>query len=129
VGIAIEHVQDNDIYNNLFFKDRVAIKLWAKKVQPADWPYVKVRDTRSRNYNLVLNSFNQNKTAIDAVSTDSMKIFGNYFSHSDEFIRADSTVTNIDTTQDDVLVDKFSVDTSILDTALLIIEPFKGREY
>jgi len=127
VGIAIEHGQDNDIYNNLFFKDRVAVKLWANKEQ-ADWPYVKFRDTKSKNYNLVLNSFNENKTAIYAVRTDSMKIFGNYFSHSDEFIRADSTVTNIDTTQDDPLVDKFSADTSILDTAFVNhIDPFKGR--
>ena len=128
VGIAIEHGQDNDIYNNLFFRDRVAIKLWAKTEQPADWPYVKARDTRSRNYNLVLNSFNENKTAIDVVRTDSIKVFGNYFSHSDELIKADSTVTNVDTTQDDALVDKFSADTSILDTAFANhIDPFKGR--
>jgi parallel beta-helix repeat protein len=127
VGIAIEHGQDNDIYNNLFFRDRVAIKLWANPTQP-DWSYAKVRDTKSKNYNLVLNSFNENKTAMDLIRTDSMEIFGNYFSHSDELIRADSTVTNIDTTQDDVLVDKFSRDTTIQDTAFANhIDPFKGR--
>jgi parallel beta-helix repeat protein len=128
VGIAIEHGQDNDIYNNLFFRDRVAIKIWAKTDQSPDLVYTKVRDTKSKNYNLALNSFNENKTAIDLKATDSLKIFGNYFSHSDEFIKADSTVTNMDTTQDDVLVDRFSADTSILDTAFVNhIDPFKGR--
>jgi parallel beta-helix repeat protein len=127
VGIAIEHGQDNDIYNNLFFRDRVAIKLWAKP-ESADWAYAKIRDTKSKNYHLVLNSFNENKIAVDLIRTDSIKIFGNYFSHSDELIKADSTVTNIDTTQDDAMVDKFSADTSILDTAFVNhIDPFKGR--
>src|SRR5204862_6043217 len=113
---------------NLFFRDRVAIKLWAKTEQSADWPYVKARDTRSRNYNLVLNSFNENKTAIDVVRTDSIKVFGNYFSHNDELLKADSTVTNVDTTQNDALVDKFSADTSILDTTFAThIDPLKER--
>lgn len=128
VGIAIEHGQDNDIYNNLFFRDRVAVKLWARKEQPADWGYARLRNTSSKNYSLVLNSFNENKTAVNAVLTDSVKIFANYFSNTDDTLKIDSTVTNVDTTGDDLLVEKFSADTSILDTAFKkSIDPFKGR--
>ena len=34
VGIAIEHGQENDIHHNLFFKDKMAIKLWAERDNP-----------------------------------------------------------------------------------------------
>ena len=133
VGIAVEHGQENNIYNNLFFRDKVAVKLWARKEQPADpiaigWGYAKFRDTRSRNYNLFLNSYNENNTAVDAVRTDSIKIFGNYFSHTDQLLRIDSTVTNIDSTEDDSLVDKFSNDTTIIETPFKgTVDPFRGR--
>src|SRR5256885_2732533 len=70
VGIAIEHGQENDIHHNLFFRDKTAIKLWARKEQPADWGYAKYRDTRSRNYNLISNSFNENKIVLDIIRTD-----------------------------------------------------------
>jgi parallel beta-helix repeat protein len=127
VGIAIEHGQENDIHHNLFFRDKTAIKLWAGKEQPSDWGYAKYRDTRSRNYKLVLNSYNENKTALDIIRTDSLKIFGDHISNIGQFLKLDSTVTNIDTTQDDELAYKFSVDSAIsgpgIDDPL---DPFKG---
>jgi parallel beta-helix repeat protein len=127
VGIAIEHGQDNDIHHNLFFRDRTAIKLWARKEQPADWSYAKYRDIRSRNYNLALNSYNENKTAIDIIRTDSLKIFDDYVSNTDKFLKIDSTVTNIDTTTDDDLVNKFSVDSAIIGPSVnKPNDPFKG---
>ena len=127
VGIAIEHGQDNDIHHNLFFRDRTAIKLWARKEQPEDWGYAKYRDIRSRNYNLALNSYNENKTAIDIIRTDSLKIFDDYVSSTDEFLKIDSTVTNIDTATDDDLVNKFSVDSAIIGPSVnKPIDPFKG---
>jgi len=132
VGIAIEHGQQNDIHHNLFFRDKVAIKLWARKEQPADpiaigWGYAKYRDTRSRNYNLALNSYNENKTALEIIRTDSLKIFGDYVSNTGQFLKIDSTVTNIDSADDSYLVDKFSVDSVI--TGPIIekpLDPFKG---
>jgi parallel beta-helix repeat protein len=128
VGIAIEHGQDNNIYNNLFFRDKVAIKLWARKEQPADWGYAKLRDTRSRNYKLFLNSFNENKTALEAIRTDSLKILANYFSRTEQLLKIDSTVTNIDSTEDESLMDKFANDTTIIETPFKnTIDPFKGR--
>jgi parallel beta-helix repeat protein len=127
VAIAIEQGHENDIHHNLFFRDKTAIKLWARKEQPAGWGYAKYRDIRSRNYNLALNSYNENKTALDIIRTDSLKIFGDYVSNTGQFLKIDSTVTNLDTTQDDHLVDKFSIDSVITGP---IIEnpndPFKG---
>lgn len=127
-GVAIEHGQENDIHHNLFFKDKTAIKLWAGKEEPADWGYAKYRDTRSRNYNLVSNSYNQDNTAIDLIRTDSIKIFGDYISNTALFLKTDSTVTNVDTTQDNELADKFSIDSAI--TGPFVEkpnDPFKGN--
>jgi len=127
VGIAIEHGQENDIHHNLFFRDKTAIRLWARKEQPADWGYAKYRDTRSRNYNLVLNSFNENAVALDMIRTDSLKIFGSYVSATDKFLKTDSSVTNLDTTENDELSIKFSVDTIITEPYVeRPIDPFKG---
>lgn len=126
-AIAIEHGQDNDIHHNLFFRDKLAIKLWARKEQPADWAYAKLRDTRSRNYDLAFNSYNENKIGLDIARTDSLKIFGDYISNTDQFLRFDSTVTNVDTTVDNDLADKFSVD-SVINGPILqnAQDPFRG---
>jgi len=128
VAIAIEHGQENDIHHNLFFRDKTAIKLWARKEQPADWGYAKSRDTRSRTYKLVANSYNENKTALDIIRTDSLQIFGDYVSNSDQFLKIDSTVTNLDTTLDEKLIDKFSIDSVITGPGVdEPADPFKGR--
>jgi parallel beta-helix repeat protein len=127
IAIAIEHGQQIDIHHNLFFRDKTAIKLWARREQPADWGYAKYRDTKSKNYNLALNSYNENKTAMDIIRTDSLKIFGDRISNADEFLKIDSTVTNIDTVEDDYLTNKFSVDTAITGPFIQnAIDPFKG---
>ncbi len=127
VAIAIEHGQENDIHHNLFFRDKIAIKLWARKQQPADWGYAKYRDTRSRDYKLVLNSYNENKTALDIIRTDSLKIFGDYISNTGQFLKIDSTVTNLDTTQDEMLAYKFSADSVITGPGVDDpVDPFKG---
>ena len=132
VAIAIEHGQNNEIHHNLFFRDKTAIKLWARKEQPADrvamgWGYPKYRDTRSRNYTLVANSYNDNKVGVTIVRSDSITIFGDYVSNTDEFLKIDSTVTNIDTAVNDDLVDKFSVDSVIIGPILeKPLDPFKG---
>jgi hypothetical protein len=48
-AIAIEHGQNDTIRQNLFEEDSIGIHLWARAEQPADWPYAKKRDTRSRD--------------------------------------------------------------------------------
>ncbi len=127
VGIAIEHGQNNDLHNNLFLMDKTGIKLWARKEQLSDWGYSKYRDTRSRSYNLINNSFNKNGIAIDVIRTDSLNIFGNYFSGTDKFLKIDSTVTHLDTAENKYLIDKFSNESDIkLPAFKNTIDPFKG---
>src|SRR5690606_32859447 len=98
IGIAIEHGQHNDIYNNLFAGDEEAIRLWSRATQPADWGYAKARDTRSVGYSFIGNSFNNHEVVFNLKGTDSINIFDNTVSASTETTyRIDSSVTNLDT--------------------------------
>lgn len=56
-GIAIEHGQENAIIGNQFLNDSVGVQLWARASQPADWGYAQHRDTRSRDYQIGKNRF------------------------------------------------------------------------
>jgi len=112
IAIAIEHGQHNSISSNIFFKDKEAIRLWAREQQPADWGYARHRDTRSVDYLFTLNSFNHNDIVYNFSRTDSLKIFNNRYSFADKIFKIDSTVTNIDSTEIE-LVDTADVDYSI----------------
>jgi parallel beta-helix repeat protein len=97
IAIAIEHGQDNKIFNNVFIRDKEAIRLWAREKQPADWGYAQKRDTRSKGYAIVANSFNDNSIVYNLNRTDSIYLFNNAYSSSIETIfKTDSTVTAID---------------------------------
>jgi len=114
IAIAIEHGQHNTIASNIFYKDKEAIKLWARAQQPADWGYAKYRDTRSADYLISLNSFNNNDVVYNFSRTDSLAIFNNRYSFTDQIFKMDSTVTNIDTfNRDEELVDSGAIDYSI----------------
>ncbi len=57
-GIAIEHGQDNVISANRFYRDNDAIYLWFNdRPQDPNWGYPKHRDTRSRDYKITGNLF------------------------------------------------------------------------
>jgi parallel beta-helix repeat protein len=56
-GVAIEHGQENVITNNRFDGDSLAISLWARESEPADWGYPLHRDTRSRDHRIDGNIF------------------------------------------------------------------------
>lgn len=99
IAIAIEHGQDNDIWYNNFSKDKEAIKLWARKEQPANWVYAQKKDTRSRDYRIAGNSFNHVPLALNLSRTSGLSIFGNTYSGSGKALRNDSTVTGIDSTE------------------------------
>ena len=96
-GIAIEHGQDNNIKNNSFFKDKTAIRLWARKEQPKDWGYAQKRDTRSRNYTITGNTFKENQKAVDATLTSSLDLLGNSFLNVPVRYKFTPDVTGIDT--------------------------------
>ncbi len=56
-AIAIEHGQSNTFDGNIFRLDTVAMKLWARESQPADWGYAQKRDTASRDTKILRNVF------------------------------------------------------------------------
>ena len=96
IAIAIEHGQENEIGYNIFLRDKEAIKLWARKEQPADWVYAQKRDTRSFGYTFTGNSFNSNPIALNLNRSSQLKFTGNTYSFTGVNIKADSTVTGID---------------------------------
>jgi parallel beta-helix repeat protein len=122
IAIAIEHGQHNEISYNIFSKDKEAIRLWANKQQPSDWGYAKYRDTRSAGYIIAGNSFNSNPGVISLNRTDSINVFANTYSDFQYKIKADSTVTNIDSTEFD-LIDSTMIYPSVKNPA----DPFKGN--
>lgn len=128
IAIAIEHGQENKITNNLFSGDKEAIRLWARKEQPADWGYARHRDTRSRDYIIAYNSFNNNPVVFNLNRTRGLNIFGNTVSGSDLVFKTDSTVTGLDTTFNEELDKMFSIDSSALPYVVpKPINPFKGN--
>ncbi|HEU6452976.1 MAG TPA: NosD domain-containing protein [Gemmatimonadaceae bacterium] len=76
-GIGIEHGQDNLIAENSFDGDSTAVSVWAKPVEPSDWVYPKVRDTRSRDYQVEKNRFRGNRVAVRAANTAGLSLTGN----------------------------------------------------
>ncbi len=113
IGIAIEHGQDNKIHHNLFFEDKEAIKLWARKEQPAGWGYSLNRDTRSRDYIIASNSFNKNNIVYNLSRTDSLQIFSNAYNNCSTLFKIDSTVIGLDRKEYDDLAVELSADPKI----------------
>lgn len=130
IAIAIEHGQQNQIAFNLFSKDKEAIKLWARKEQPADWGYAKYRDTRSRDYDIVANSFNSNPIVFDFNRTENLNVFSNTISGSKVIYKMDSTVTGLDTTINDELAEKLAAEPAIsIPEIARPNDPFKGNGF
>lgn len=76
-AIAIEHGQDNSIRGNTFTQDTTAIHLWWNKLEPSDWGYPKSRDTRSRDYDISVNTFNDTRTALRIDNTQGVTVRAN----------------------------------------------------
>jgi parallel beta-helix repeat protein len=122
IAIAIEHGQHNTIQDNIFFRDKEAIRLWSRKEQPSDWGYGKYHDARSVDYLVTLNSFNSNPIAYNITGTDSLNIFNNRYSGVEEIFKIDSSVTNIDSTKKEL-----PERTAVYPTVKSPINPFKGN--
>ena len=91
IGIAIEHGQNNEIANNRFVADSTGISLWANPIEPSDWGYPKHRDTRSRDYVIRSNLFLDERVAVRAAATQTVRLTGN------THLRIDSTYVLADT--------------------------------
>ena len=123
IAIAIEHGKENEIWYNNFSKDKEAIRLWARKDQPADWGYAQKRDTRSNGYRIAGNSFNSIGTVLNLSRSSRLNIFGNTYSACGQRLKMDSLVSEIDTSSRQ-LVDfaNWKINTLILNP----MDPFKG---
>ena len=110
IGIAIEHGQDNRILYNLFSGDKEAIRLWARKTQPLDWGYAKNRDTRSRDYLVMNNSFNRNPLVYNLRLSERIYVYGNTVSGAAEVYKIDSTLTALDTLENEMLNQKIATE-------------------
>jgi parallel beta-helix repeat protein len=84
IAIMLTHGNSNTIYNNLFLRDKTAIRLWAGKEQ------LPTQDQRRHNYLIATNSFNSNQVVFDFQQTDSISGFGNTYNHYDTLFLADS---------------------------------------
>ncbi len=130
IGIAIEHGQKNNITYNLFLRDKEAIKLWARKEQPADWGYAKNKETQSQDYIILGNSFNNNPVAFNFSRTDNLKVFSNTFSETDLAFKTDTTITGLDTLIDLQLAAQFDEDSAVnIPEIAQPNDPFKGTGY
>jgi parallel beta-helix repeat protein len=116
IGIAIEHGQHINISGNSFENNKVAaVKLWARKTQPADWGYAQKRDTRSINYNFWNNTFKNENTAIDVTLTKDITLDHNQYLNTKTALKKDSSVENIITDPKEIL-DTTAVPVAILKT-------------
>ena len=127
VDIAIEHGQQNKITYNIFYQDKEAIRLWARNEQPADWGYAKYRDTKSRDYAIAFNNFNNSQTILNVNHTNKINFFSNVYGKYGQLFKKDSTVTNLDTTINQELYSELSADTTVsIPEVLKPNDPFKG---
>jgi parallel beta-helix repeat protein len=96
-AIAIEHGQHNNILANQFTSDKTAIKLWSREQQPPDWIYAKKRDTKSKQYFIGTNSFENINVVYDIMGTDSIKFTGNQKKNCNTIFKLGERISNLDT--------------------------------
>ncbi|MES2124229.1 MAG: NosD domain-containing protein, partial [Gemmatimonadota bacterium] len=92
-AIAIEHGQDNRILGNTFTQDTTAIHLWWNKLEPSDWGYPKSRDTRSRDYTIRGNTFDDTRVAFRIDNSQNVKIDSSVMRGVDSLFRVSGDTT------------------------------------
>lgn len=92
-AIAIEHGQANQFLDNSFYRDDVAISLWANTRQDPNWGYPKNRDTRSRDTIIRGNIFEDNGIALDQRLTSNTTFENNVLDNVFRAIRVPDTET------------------------------------
>jgi hypothetical protein len=98
--------------------------------QPADWGYAKNKDTRSRNYIILGNSFNSNPLAFNFSKTEKLNVFSNTFSETEVDFKLDSTVIELDMLIDLQMAAKFDEDSAVIIPEVSNpADPFKGTGY
>lgn len=128
IAIAIEHGQENKIHHNIFFQNQEAIRLWSRKEQPADWGYAKHRDTRSRDYVIVNNNFQDNHLVLSLSRTENLQVADNIYTENTRLFKTDSTVLALDTGSYDMKIALTTADSiTVLSGIALPKDPFRGN--
>ncbi len=128
IGIAIEHGQENNIRYNIFHENKEAIRLWARKEQPADWGYAKNRDTKSRDYRITNNNFLSNPLVFNISRTERLNVIENMYDDHETLFKTDSTVIDLDTTWNEEIVQNTGLDsTEQVPDISTPQNPFKGQ--
>lgn len=82
-AIAWEHGQNNEIALNTFYRDNEAIAIWSNPTQDPNWGYAKYRDTRSRDWVIKENVFQQTFANVFRLSrSQSIRIENNFISNA-----------------------------------------------
>lgn len=92
-AIAIEHGQNNKILSNTFTQDTTAIHLWWNKLEPSDWGYPKSRDTRSRDYTIRSNTFDDVRVALQINNSQNVNIDSSVVRGVDSLFRVSGDTT------------------------------------
>lgn len=89
-GLAIEHGQQDSIFQNLFLGDSTGVRLWTRGEQPADWGYAQKRDTRNRDHLLDRNVFIDVRNPLRISDSEDLIANGeNLFIRFEKLLKAD----------------------------------------
>ena len=131
VAIAIEHGQKNSIFVNGFNNNKTSIKLWSREKQPADWIYAKKRNTKSKDYEIAGNRFQNEKVVYDIMGSDSLLLAWNGKYSCTTTYKLGEKISNLDTVRENNYVNSFNLDKR--DTAINFIPiktiPFNSFHY
>jgi nitrous oxidase accessory protein NosD len=94
-GIAIEHGQHITIRDNTFADEETAIRLWANATEDPNWGYPKYRDTRSREYLIAGNRFDQERTALSVRDTTGIRLEANQYTQVKASLETGAGVTDL----------------------------------
>lgn len=95
-GVAIEHGQRNQIRDNSFLKDDVAITLWSNPSQDPNWGYGKYHETASVDNVVTGNFFLGNGVAFDQRRTTGTLLKNNAAMSVDRLLRVPAGETTPD---------------------------------
>ena len=110
-GIAHEHGQMNVIQDNSFSGNKTDIHIWANPNEDPNWGYPKNRDTKSKIWNILNNSFASGLGAkalrvsqTDGVNLSGNTVFGSTFEFAKDVTRIAFTSTCIHGNKDKILL-------------------------
>lgn len=87
-GVSIEHGQDNLIQGNIFPRNLNDIQLWANPGEDPNWGYPKHRDTASKNYQILANSFlDTTGLVFDLAQSKDVDIVGNLAKRNNQLFK------------------------------------------